>query len=152
MPIEQYIGIKGPGPTGNLLYSFDERGVYDEVVDAILTPFMRINVQNIAADAHVWVCEEGIWVVAGAAESHTVVGGASYAVQVVHCAQGVAVASGTAQLAAVLDLTVTAPAHSFGTLIATPTQFTKGDVLGIDVSGTLGSYAGVVSIRMKKVG
>src|SRR5262245_49718234 len=65
-------------------------------------------------DSFVWTCMEGIWRVDGAVESHNVVGGAGASVQVVVCPGSVAIASGTAQLTAALDLTVTAPAKQFG--------------------------------------
>jgi len=151
MSILQAFTVKGRGPTGSSIASIDERGFYDEQKAAVVNTYKTVNAYNQAADGFVWICQEGIWQVAYVGEAHTVVGGSNYAVQVVHCAQGVAIASGTAQLSAALDLTVTAPAKSYGTLIASPTQFTRGDVLGLDMSGTVGSYAGVISILMKKI-
>jgi hypothetical protein len=92
-----------------------------------------------------------VWQVTGVHSNITVSGGTSAAVTVVHCAAGVAIGSGTAQLSAALDLEETGPNMQTGTLIASPTLFYPGDVLGLDFSGTLTSLVGVITIELGKV-
>ncbi len=119
----------------------------------LVTPFHHVTLPLLAAtvDGFVWTCIEGVWQVAGVAEAHTVVGGSGATVQVVVCLGSVAIASGSAQLTAALDLTATAPAKSFGTMIATPTLIYRGDSVGIDMSGTLTGLVGALTVQMKRV-
>lgn len=113
----------------------------------------EITWQLLAAsvDSFVWRCRNGVWQLEYADSNITVSGGASAAVQIVHCAGGVAIASGTAQLTAALDLEETAPNKQTGVLIATPTKFYPGDVLGLDFSGTLTGLVGVLTMGLKRV-
>src|SRR5438046_10764113 len=91
---------------GNVILDTDELGAKDRT-GRYFNPYEHITVPLLAAtvDGFVWVCFEGVWQVAGVAEAHTVVGGASASVQVTVCPGAVAIASGTAQLTAGLDLT-----------------------------------------------
>jgi hypothetical protein len=104
-----------------------------------------------SVDSYIWTCIEGIWQLYAVGESHTVVGGSGATVQLVVCPGSVAIGSGTAQLTAALDLTVTAPAKSFGTLIASPTLMYKGDSLAVDLSGTLTGLVGQLTYLLKRI-
>lgn len=81
----------------------------------------------------------------------TVVGGASAAVQLVVCPQGVALGSGVNQLTAALDLTTTAPAKLSGTLISPPTDIGIGDCLGVVFSGTLTGLVGALTVGLRRI-
>lgn len=153
MQILQAFRVVGRGPTGTPLFDVDETGVKDIVQGSYFSAFDRLNIPLLATsvDSFWWVCQEGTWRVASVAEAHTVVGGSGATVNVVVCPQAVAIASGTAQLSAALDLTVTAPAKAFGTLIASPTDIRRGDCIGIDMSGTLTGLVGILSIMIKRV-
>ena len=154
MPTESSLQIVGDGPGGAKVATFDKSGMYDEVAAGFITAFDKVVWPLLAAsvDSFIWVCTEGIWQVAAVREAHTVVGGAAAAVTVVVCPQAVAIASGTAQLTAVLDLTITAPAGRAGTLITTPTKMTVGDCVGLDFSGTLTGLVGAITVSLKRVG
>ena len=154
MPKEQLITIVGDGPTGVDTYEWSKYGLKNLVQNRFFPEYRQIEVELLAAtvDRFVAGVHDGIWVVASVFESHTVVGGSNAAVQVVVCPQAVAIASGVAQLTAGFDLTVTAPAKAFGTMIASPTQMTRGDVLGIDLSGTLTGLVGMLDIILKRIG
>jgi len=66
--------------------------------------------------------------------------------------QCAAIASGTAQLAAAVDLTAVAPSHVFPALIASPTLIMRGDGVALDYSGTLTGLVGTLSITLGRVG
>ncbi len=139
--------------TGVILVDSDEIGIKDGS-GRYFSPYDYVTHDILAAtpNSFIWTCIEGVWQIAGVAEAHTVAGGASAAVQVVVCPGSVAIASGTAQLTATLDLTVTAPAKSFGTLIATPTQIFRGDSVGLSFSGTLTGLVGMLTVQLRRVG
>ena len=139
--------------TGVILVDSDEVGIKDGS-GRYFSPYEHVNHDLLAAsvDGFIWTCIEGVWQIAGVAEAHTVVGSSGATVQVVVCPGSVAIASGTAQLTAALDLTVTAPAKSFGTLIATPTQIFRGDSVGMDLSGTLTGLVGMLTVQLRRVG
>lgn len=99
-----------------------------------------------------WSPHAGIWQVFSVIEGHTVVGGSGATVGVVVCPGGVAIASGTAQLGAAIDLTVTAPVRQYGTIIASPTLIFPGDLVGVDMSGTLTGLVGMIAVGFKRVG
>jgi hypothetical protein len=150
----QELTVVGSPPNGTDLFRVTSNGIYDVVNNRYFNPYHIINRDLLAAsvDSFIWGVIEGQWQVAGVMESHTVVGSTSAAVTVLVCPQAVAIASGVAQLSAGFDLTVTAPAKAFGTLIASPTVMTKGDVLALDFSGTLTNLVGNITIWMKRVG
>ena len=154
MPIESNLQIVGDGPGGVKIATFDRNGMFDEVAAGFVTAFDKIVWPMLAGtiDSFIWVCTEGVWQVAAVREAHTVVGGASCAAQLYVCPQAVAIASGVAQLTAVLDLTITAPAGRAGTLITTPTKMTVGDCLALDLTGTLTGLVGVLTVSLKRVG
>ena len=151
MPI--WRDLKLVNRVGATILETDDVGMKDATARYV-SPYEFLTVDLLAAmvDNFLWTCIEGIWQVAGVAEAHTVVGGASCAVQVVVCPGSVAIGSGTAQLTATLDLTVTAPAKSFGTLIASPTQIFRGDSVGIDISGTQTGLVGKLTVQLKRIG
>lgn len=155
MPVEQALTIKvRPTPTSELtILDTDAVGVKDGSGRYWYPPIEKsFSLLAASVDAFIWTCIEGIWQVTGVVEAHTVVGGSGATVNVVVCPGSVAIASGTAQLSAALDLTVTAPAKQFGTLIASPTQIFRGDSVGIDMSGTLTGLVGVLTVQLKRVG
>ncbi len=145
--------IKVVNRAGVTLFESDEVGIKD-VGGRYLTHKDRFTALLLAATVsnYLWTPQEGIWVVTGVSSTHSVVGGASAAVMPVVCLGSVAVASGTAQLTAALDLTLTAPRSQYGTLIATPTQFVRGDALGLLMSGTLTGLVGAVTVEVARVG
>jgi hypothetical protein len=100
----------------------------------------------------IWHCHEGLWQLNSVSEQHTVVGGSGASVTLVACPQAVAIGSGTAQLTAVLDLTVTAPAYRFGTVVAAPYTFSRGDAMAVLFAGTLTGLVGNLTYIMKRVG
>lgn len=153
MNIQQTFTLQNKAGVTQLDYDQTLGGIKDGS-NRFFTPWQNFTVDLLAAtvDTFIWTCIEGIWQLNGVAEAHTVVGGAAAAVTVVVCPGSVAIASGTAQLTAVLDLTVTAPAKSFGTLIATPTSMFRGDSLGIDMSGTLTGLVGKLTVQLKRIG
>jgi hypothetical protein len=102
-------------------------------------------------NSFIWVCTRGIWQISSVATAITVSGGASATVQLVHCAGGVALASGTDQLTAI-DVQETGPDVTVGALIASPNNFYPGDVLGVVFAGTLIGLVGVLTVAMKRVG
>jgi len=106
----------------------------------------------MATSGFLWTCHEGIWRVGTVSAAYTVAGGASAALQLAVCPQSVAPGSGVNQLTAALDLTTTAPAVKFGTLIATPTVLTRGDSIAYVMSGTLTGLVGVATVGMWRVG
>lgn len=151
----QAFTLRGLGPTGTVFLDYDlVKGLFKDNRNRYQHGIPPITAQLLAAsvDSFIWTCVEGVWVVDTVVEAHTVVGGSGATVQVVVCPGSVAVASGTAQLSAALDLTVTAPAKQFGTLIATPTQMLRGDSLAIDMSGTLTGLVGVLTVQLARVG
>lgn len=151
----QELTIVGPGPTGADILTLNAQGMRAVgAAGGVYSAFDVITVPLLAAtvDGFIWVCHEGLWQVSSVAEGHTTVGGAGATVNVVVCPQGSAIGSGTAQLSAALDLTVTAPAVRFGTLINPATIMSRGDALALDLSGTLGSLVGTVSVQIKRIG
>ena len=84
-------------------------------------------------------------------ESHSVVGSTSASLQVMKCAGGtVAPESGIPLHATVIDLTVTAPVAQTATLVANAATRTlaAGDVLSLDLDGTLTGLVGVLTIEL----
>jgi hypothetical protein len=150
----QELTVVGSPPNGTDLFRVTSDGIYDVVNTRYFNPYHIISVPLLAAsvDSFIWGVVEGQWQVAGAIESHTVVGSTNAAVTILVCPQAVAIGSGVAQLSAGFDLTVTAPAKAYGTLIASPTRMTRGDVLALDFSGTLTGLVGNLTIYMKRVG
>lgn len=142
------------GASGVKKYTLDELGIYNNLSVRYFPEYRQIQGSLLAAsvDAFVAGFHDGTWAVASVFEAHTVVGGSSAAFNVVVCPQHIAIASGTAQLSAGLDLTTTAPNAAFGTLIASPTPLARGDVLGLDFSGTLTGLVGVYDIVLKRIG
>ncbi len=102
-------------------------------------------------NSFVWVCTRGVWQLSSFGTAITVSGGASATVMPVHCAGGVALASGTDQLSAAVDVQETGPDVTLGALIAAPTRFQPGDVLGLVFAGTLTGLVGVATFSMKRV-
>lgn len=152
MSIERSIAVKNR--LGVTTFTIDgDDGIRDNVGNALIATHDRVNAPLLAGsiNSFIWVCQEGVWVVSGVAEAHTVVGGSGATVTVVVCPGAIAIASGVVQLTAPLDLTVTAPAKSFGTLIASPTEIYRGDAVALLLAGTLTGLVGALSIQIKKI-
>lgn len=118
-----------------------------------ISDWITVQSELLAAsvDKFIWRCYRGVWQIIDVHSNITVSGGSNAAVMPVHCAGGVAIASGTAQLSAALDLEETPPNMQVGTLIATPNKFYPGDVLGLDFSGTLTALVGAITIALARV-
>lgn len=142
------------GPNGVNKYRLDELGLYNAANVRYFPEYRQVVGSLLAAsvDAFIAGFHDGIWVVASVFAAHSVVGGASAAFNVMVCPQHIAVASGVAQLSAAIDLTTTAPNASFGTVVASPTPLSRGDVLGLDFSGTLTGLVGCYDIVLKRIG
>lgn len=139
---------------GTDVFTIDaDDGIRDMVNNGLVSVYRTIEVDLAVGsiDKFVHTVMAGVWVVAGAVEAHTVVGGAAAAVTVVVCPGSGAIAAGVPQLSAVLDLTVAAPAKAFGALIATPTEMYRGDSLAVDLSGTLTGLVGCLTIMLKRI-
>lgn len=155
MNVAQSLTLKGLGPTGTTFIDFDPvTGLLKDRNNRAFqsAPTVAVSLFATMVDSFIWSPTEGIWQVDAVAESHTVVGGSGAQVQVVVCPGSVAIASGTAQLTAALDLTVTAPACRFGTLIASPTRIMRGDSVGVDVNGTLTGLVGQLTVTFRRIG
>ncbi len=126
----------------------DGSGRYANFFETITMDLLAASVDN-----GIWVCQEGVWVLQYVSEYHAVVGGSGANFQITVSAGGTqAPSAGTAQLTATVDLTVTAPKMQHGTLIASPTQMVRGDVLCLDMSGTLTGLVGRLTCGVKRVG
>src|SRR5215471_11616118 len=147
MPIERALTMVDA--RGSVLWDVDPSvGAKDfgaRVIDGVESVTVSL-LAAMAVNGFIWTVHEGIWRVG------TVAGSAGATAQVVVCPQSVAVASGTVQLAAALDLTIVAPVVRFGTLIAPPTLMTRGDSLGYLMTGTLTNLVGVLTVNMWRVG
>ena len=154
MPIETSLDImRKVGTVDTLVVRLDDKGVGNAIGDLndFYSKFSGILLAT-TVDGFIFTnyTPDQVYAVYRFGATTTVVGGAAAAVQLVHCAQSVAIASGTAQLTAALDLTVTAPAKLPGTLIATPTEILPGDSLGLDMSGTLTGLVGAWTLFIKR--
>jgi hypothetical protein len=139
---------------GALVLRMDERGIAD--VNGDLVPFHpAITWQLLAASvsSFVWTnyFTNAVYRVFAVRSATTVVGGAGASVTVVHCPNSVAIGSGTAQLTAVLDLTVAAPSRLAGSLVAAPADILPGDSLAVLFAGTLTGLVGAITIGLRKV-
>lgn len=156
MNVAQSLTLRGPGPVGTQYIDFDATtGLLKDRLNRAFNAQTSVTVQlaaGMVVDQFIWGPTEGIWQVDSVVESHTVVGGASAAAQVAVCPGSVAPASGTNQLTAALDLTVTAPAARFGVLIATPTRIMRGDSVALRMSGTLTGLAGQITVYFRRIG
>ncbi len=154
MPVDSNLVIKGGSGAGVTILTLDDKGIKDEISGGFFSSHYRFTVPALAAsvDGFIWTCEGGTWQLTSVAEAHTVVGGASCAAQVVVCPGSGTIASGVAQLSSALDFTVTAPAKSFGILIASPTQIFRGDSLALDYSGTMTGLVGAISFTLRRIG
>lgn len=114
--------------------------------------YVRIPVPLTASsvDSNVFIADRA-YVIVQIEEVHSVVGGASAAVQVRKCSGTTAPASGTAVAQATFDLTATINTTQTATLSATAADYTlaDGDRLAIDVGGTLTGLVGVVTIVLR---
>jgi len=81
-------------------------------------------------------------------------GGANFAATLVNCANGTAVAAGTAMLAATMSLVGAADTNVVGALSSSAAALVipRGASLGIKFSGTLGGFAnGVVTFGLRRI-
>lgn len=139
---------------GQVVFDIDPRLGPTDGLSRVMDGLESVSIALAATptSGFLWTCHEGIWRVGTVSAAHTVVGGAGAAMQVAVCPQSVAPASGTNQLTAALDLTITAPAARFGTLIASPTLLTRGDSVAFVGSGTLTGLIGNLTVNMWRVG
>jgi hypothetical protein len=156
VPLEQALSIRGRANTLGvtpLIADMDELGLRDSL-GRYFSPYHTLDWPLLVGSisSFIWHCHEGLWQVHSVSEAHTVVGGAGCTATLVVCPQAVAIGSGTAQLTAVLDLTVTAPAYRFGTLIASPTIMSRGDALAVLMAGTQTGLVGVLHTLLKRIG
>lgn len=153
MPIETSLDIVNK-VGGALVARFDEKGI-GNVSGDLVDFYVELSGLLLAAtvDGFIWrnLHPSAVFAVYRFGATTTVVGGSGATVQLVHCAQSVAIASGTAQLTAALDLTTTAPAKLNGTLIASPTELLPGDSLGLDMSGTLTGLVGAWTALLRRL-
>lgn len=153
MPIETNLDIVNK-VGGALVTRLDELGIGNASGDlANFYPPMSGLLLAATVDGFIWhnLHTNAVFRVFRFSATTTVVGGSGATVQLVHCAQGVAIGSGTAQLTAALDLTTTAPARLVGTLIASPNDIFPGDCLGIDMSGTLTGLVGSWHLLLRRI-
>jgi hypothetical protein len=139
---------------GALILRMDERGIGD--VNGDLVTFHPSYIWQLLAgsvDSYIWTngFTAAVYRLFAARVNTTVAGGAGANLQIVHCAQGGAIASGTPQLTGVIDLTVAAPGKLSGVLIASPTDILPGDSLAVDFNGTLSPLVGVLTFFLRKV-
>lgn len=139
---------------GGLILRLDERGIGDANGDlATFHPSYIWQLLATTVDSYIWTngLTAAVYRLFAVRVNTSVAGGAGAAAQIVHCAQGAAIGSGTAQLTGGIDLTATAPGKLSGVLIATPTDILPGDSLALDISGTLTGLVGVLTFFLRKV-
>lgn len=139
---------------GGLILRLDERGIGD--VNGDLATFHNSYIWQLLAssvDSYIWTngFTSSVYRLFAVRANTSVAGGAGANFQIVHCAQGAAIGSGTPQLTTTVDLTATAPGKLSGVLIATPTDILPGDALALDLSGTLTGLVGVLTFFLRKV-
>lgn len=102
---------------------------------------------------YIWTnpSNNAIWRVAAVRTMVSVVGGAGATFMVRACTRTQAIASGTDQLSAAIDLTVAAPAPFNGLLVASPQDILPGDHLAAAFAGTLTGLVGVATIAMRRL-
>jgi hypothetical protein len=153
MPIDQAFSVVSR--TGAVIFDVDPLSGPKDSTSRVIDGAKILSMQLLAATAAaspLWTCHEGIWRVGTVSVYTTVVGGAAAAVQIVVCPQSVAPGSGTNQLTAGFDLTLTAPNVRFGTLITTPTLITRGDSLAAVLTGTLTGLVAALTVNLWRVG
>lgn len=135
------VGFDSVGPK-------DKLGRYLQAYESITFDLLVGSVDN-----YIWTPQDdGVWTVQFGSALYTTAGGASAALQIVVCPGAVAIASGTAQFTAAFDLTTAGPGLKHGTLIASPTPMVKGDLLGVDFSGTLTALVGKAVVGVRRIG
>lgn len=145
--------LVGRGPTGPTIFELDDIGLKSALGHYLTArEYYNVRIDANSVDTFIETIHDGLWQVVSVSAAITVVGGSGATVNVVVCPGAVAIASGTAQLSAAIDLTVTAPNNQFGTLIASPTVMKRGDTFGIDMAGTLTGLVGCVTIGLGRVG
>jgi hypothetical protein len=139
---------------GALVLRLDERGISD--VNGDLVPFHPAITWPLLAgsiSSFVWTnyFTNAVYRLFAVRSATTVVGGAGASVTVVHCANSVAIGSGTPQLTAALDLTLAAPSRLSGSIIVLPNDILPGDSLAVLFAGTLTGLVGAITIGLRKV-
>lgn len=115
--------------------------------------YVTIPINASSVDTNVWIAPTAHQIVS-ISEVHSVVGGASAAVDVKKCTGTTAPASGTTVFASsTIDLTATINTNQTPTLTATVAtlKLAAGDRIAFDFSGTLTGLVGVVVIQLKKI-
>ena len=151
----QELTIVGPGPVGVDQVILSQLGIRNSPRARYYVDYLPAHGLLLAASVSGFVAaspDEGIWQLHSFQTAHTVVGGSGATVIPVVCPQAVAIASGVEQITAAISLVVTAPAKAIGTMIASPTQMTVGDWLGLKFAGTLTGLVGAWDMLLKRVG
>lgn len=139
--------------SGNRVILADENGIVDgsgNMFDA--TKFFVWPLLAASVDTYIFTnyTTNATYRVSAVRTMVSVVGGSGATVTVVYCPRATAIGSGTAQLTAALDLTVTAPSPLNGTLITTPNDIFPGDHLAVDFAGTLTGLVGVITVGIRR--
>ena len=130
------------GPQGPKGYSYPD------------TIFISKQLLAASVDQHAFTVPNngGNWRLVSVSSMISVSGGSSAAVDVKVVDAVTAVASGTTQLTAPLDLEETAPNKQVGTLIASLTLIIPGMSVGLDFSGTLTGLVGNITLELGRIG
>src|SRR6266516_870088 len=138
-------GVRAVSPTkqmqdSNILHDKDQL-----VLPCITAP---------AAGAYpLFVVTEGIWVVDKALIQQRVAG-TSITFDVLWAPSGTAIGSGTTQLTGTIDGATAGNnlKYVLGVVIATPTQAGPGNILGVNIGGTVTGFIGLVQVDVKRIG
>jgi len=106
----------------------------------------------VAGAYSLYVVTEGIWVLDSCAIYQRVLG-TSITFDVLWVASGTAIGSGTTQLTGTIDGSQSGNnlKYVMGTLIASPTQAGPGNVLGVNIGGTVTGFIGHVQAHVKRI-
>ncbi len=137
-------GVKAVSPTK---YMQDANILHDK--DQLFLPCITAP----AAGAYpLFTVIEGIWQV-DAALIYQVTAGTSITFDILWVASGTAIGSGTTQLTGTIGGSTAGNnlKYVLGTLIAAPTQAGPGQILGVNVGGTVTSFVGNVQVHVKRL-
>jgi hypothetical protein len=139
------LGNKAIAPTRQMQ---DSNILHDK--DQVVLPMITA---PVAGAYPLYVVTEGIWVLDSAAIYQRVLG-TSITFDVLWVASGTAIGSGTTQLTAVIDGSQSGNnlKYVLGVLIAAPTQAGPGQILGVNIGGTVTGFIGSLQAHIKRVG
>lgn len=154
MPIETSLDIVSPNPNSQLITRLDGAGIANGLGD-LVTHYPPIVWKLTGTDVDTFIFTNFhtnvIFRIFAIRVNTNVVGGAGATLQVMVCPQGVAIASGIAQMTSTLDLTTTAPAKLSGALITPPTDIGPGDSIGLDFTGTITGLVGALTVGLRRI-